>query len=219
MDISFDCDKCGKHLIIDEAAAGITIDCPNCGKPVYVPSLATQGATAPEIPPDQPTRVEVKSAKPKAPPVSPPKVSSAPIERRTSGSPLILVSKYKALRAIANFCQFMAIPSAIVQVLIAFLIFRFGMPYFGPVAVIWAVIIVIVGLFNIIALLAAAESIRVFIDIEENTRAVKQMMEHEFRIKYHAPSPTTEASRVSAEIPNQSPQSSSQVRFGGTTSG
>ena len=55
MDISFDCGKCGKHLVIDEAAAGITIDCPQCGKPVFAPSNATPR------PSDPPTRVEVKA--------------------------------------------------------------------------------------------------------------------------------------------------------------
>lgn len=52
MDITFNCSNCGKHLVVDEAAAGITIDCPGCGKPVYVPSTPAQGA---------PMRVEVKS--------------------------------------------------------------------------------------------------------------------------------------------------------------
>jgi hypothetical protein len=53
MDISFDCDSCGKHLVVDQAGAGITIDCPGCGKPVYVPSTASQSS---------PIRVELKSA-------------------------------------------------------------------------------------------------------------------------------------------------------------
>jgi hypothetical protein len=59
MDISFDCDKCGKHLLVDEAGAGITIECPGCGKPVYVPSPSSQNQSAP------PTRVEVKPTSPK----------------------------------------------------------------------------------------------------------------------------------------------------------
>jgi predicted RNA-binding Zn-ribbon protein involved in translation (DUF1610 family) len=62
MDISFDCDSCGKHLVIDEAGAGITIDCPGCGKPVYVPSTGSQK------PSDPPTRVEVRSAAPRTTP-------------------------------------------------------------------------------------------------------------------------------------------------------
>lgn len=211
MDITFNCDKCGQQLVIDAAGAGVTIDCPGCGKPVYVPSPASQN------PSDQPTRVEVKSATSKAPPVSTPKASSSG-QRRTSGS-LILVSKYKALRAIANFCQFVAVPVAILHVLVAFLVFRFYASLSGPLAFIQAGFIVVVGVFSMVALFGAAESIKVFIDIEENTRAVRQMMEYEFRGKYQTPSPTTEALRVSAERPNQSPQSSSQVRFGGTPLG
>lgn len=212
MDISFDCDKCGEHLVIDEAGAGITIDCPGCGKPVYVPSSASQN------PADPPVRVEVKSATSKAAPVSVPKASSSSRERRTVWSLPTLVTKYKALRAIANFCQFMAVPTAIIQVLFAFLVFRLGESVYGPVAAIPAIVIGVVGVFNIVVLLGAAESIRVFIDIEENTRATRQMMEHEFRVKYQTSSPPTEASRASTEMSNQSPQSSSQVRFGGASS-
>jgi hypothetical protein len=71
MDITFDCNKCGQHIAIDEAGAGITIDCPGCGKPVYVPSPATHKPSAP------PTRVEVRSVAPKAPPVLTPKAASS----------------------------------------------------------------------------------------------------------------------------------------------
>jgi DNA-directed RNA polymerase subunit RPC12/RpoP len=60
MDISFTCDKCGKHLVVDEAGAGITIDCPECGKPIYVPS------SPPPSRQDTPVRVEVKPATPKS---------------------------------------------------------------------------------------------------------------------------------------------------------
>lgn len=52
MDISFTCDKCGKNLAIDDAAAGITIDCPECGKAVYVPS---------SVPPPQPKEPTVRA--------------------------------------------------------------------------------------------------------------------------------------------------------------
>src|ERR1017187_2741557 len=108
MDISFDCEKCGKHLVIDEAGAGITIDCPECGKPIYIPSPASHK------PSDPPTRVEVKSAIPKAQPVSTPKASSSRGERRTDWPLPPLVTKYGTLRTIANFCQFMAVPTVII---------------------------------------------------------------------------------------------------------
>lgn len=70
MDIKFACDKCGRHLIVDRAAAGFTIDCPECGKPVCVPTPALVKPSAP------PTPVDVKSPKSKAPPVSAPKATS-----------------------------------------------------------------------------------------------------------------------------------------------
>ena len=31
MDITFDCDKCGQNIVIDEAGAGTVVDCPKCG--------------------------------------------------------------------------------------------------------------------------------------------------------------------------------------------
>lgn len=69
MDISFNCDKCGKNLVIDNAGAGITIDCPQCGKAVYVPSAAPSPK-----PKDPPARVEPKPlprAAVPAPPIAP----------------------------------------------------------------------------------------------------------------------------------------------------
>ena len=30
MDISFHCDKCDQHILIDEAAAGLNVQCPKC---------------------------------------------------------------------------------------------------------------------------------------------------------------------------------------------
>ncbi len=37
MDITFNCDKCGQSLTIDEAGAGQLVDCPKCGIPLEVP--------------------------------------------------------------------------------------------------------------------------------------------------------------------------------------
>ncbi len=213
MDIPFDCDTCGKHLVIDEAGAGITIDCPGCGKPVYVPSPGSQK------PSDPPARVEVKSATPKTASVSPPKVLSSSGERRTVWSPPSLVPKYSALRTIANFLQFIAVPTAIFHVLLAFPVFRFGARFFGPVAIIPAVVMCVFGVFSIVGLLGAAESIRVFTDIEENTRATRHMMEYELRGKYQTSSPSTKATTAGTSTTNQSTQAASQLRFGGTTSG
>ena len=210
MDISFDCDKCGEHLVIDNAGAGITIDCPGCGKPVYVPSPTSLN------PSDQPARVEAKPTTPKATPVTAPKMSSPSGERRTVWSPPTLVTKYRMLRTIANFCQFMAVPTAIIHVLVAFLIFRFMGSVIGPVAFIQAGFIVLAGVFSMVVLFAAAESIRVFIDIEENTRATRQMMEYELLAKYRTTSPSTKTSTVATPSTHQSAQAASRVRFDGT---
>lgn len=37
MDISFSCNKCGQHIVIDEAGAGQQFQCPNCGQSLTVP--------------------------------------------------------------------------------------------------------------------------------------------------------------------------------------
>lgn len=207
MDISFDCDTCGKHLVIDQAGAGITIDCPGCGKPAYVPSLSSHK------PPDPPARVEVKSATSKTVPTPPPKVSSSYGDRRAVWTLPPLVSKYGALRTIASFCQFMAVPIAVVHVFVAFLLFKMEAPLFWAMAVIQAVAIVVAGVFSMVVLFGAAESIRVFIDIEENTRATRQMMEYELRGKYQTSSRSTSASTTGTPTTDQSPSSASQVRF------
>src|ERR1043165_3091194 len=56
MDITFECDKCGQSLVVEEAGAGMTTDCPECGKPVYVPS-----ASRPRVPSPPEPRAPVKA--------------------------------------------------------------------------------------------------------------------------------------------------------------
>ncbi len=41
MDISFNCDKCGQHIVIDEAGAGMTAQCPKCQAELVVPLVTT----------------------------------------------------------------------------------------------------------------------------------------------------------------------------------
>jgi DNA-directed RNA polymerase subunit RPC12/RpoP len=36
MDISFNCDKCGQQIVIDEAGAGLQVECPKCGNSLQV---------------------------------------------------------------------------------------------------------------------------------------------------------------------------------------
>src|ERR1039458_246597 len=42
LDISFNCETCGRQLVIDEAGAGLLIDCPKCGRSLLVPGQAKQ---------------------------------------------------------------------------------------------------------------------------------------------------------------------------------
>lgn len=218
MDISFDCDKCGKHLVVDEAGAGITIDCPGCGKPVYVPHPTSRKPSAP------PARVQVKSTPTKTAPVSQPKaagISPSSGKRRTGWSPPTLVAKYGALRTIASICQFMAVPTGAVYVLAAILALKFytSLPdVYGPMAIIPVIAIGVVGVFSVIGLLAAAESIRVFIDIEENTRATRLLMEQDSRSKYEATSLSTGAPAAAVGTTSQPPKSYNQVHFPGPSS-
>ena len=48
MDVSFNCDKCGQQIVIDEAGAGTTVKCPKCAASVGVPSKTT-ALTQPEV--------------------------------------------------------------------------------------------------------------------------------------------------------------------------
>ncbi len=40
MDITFSCSKCGQHIAIDEAGAGLQVECPKCGQSLSVPMAA-----------------------------------------------------------------------------------------------------------------------------------------------------------------------------------
>ncbi|MEI8315339.1 MAG: DUF4041 domain-containing protein [Verrucomicrobiota bacterium] len=40
MDITFSCNKCGQHVVIDEAGAGMFVQCPKCGQSLAVPTVA-----------------------------------------------------------------------------------------------------------------------------------------------------------------------------------
>jgi len=70
MDIRFSCPKCGHHMVIDAAGAGMVVQCPECGADATVPKAApATGAPAekertvalkwtppPETPPPQPKK-------------------------------------------------------------------------------------------------------------------------------------------------------------------
>lgn len=60
MDITFNCEKCGQSLTIDEAGTGQLVVCPKCGKPIEVPhkSTSTNASTSSPLlsPPIQETK-------------------------------------------------------------------------------------------------------------------------------------------------------------------
>src|SRR4051794_1105067 len=45
-DITFACAHCGSALVVDAAAAGMTLDCSQCGKPTQVPAIAERETEA-----------------------------------------------------------------------------------------------------------------------------------------------------------------------------
>jgi hypothetical protein len=44
-DITFACSHCSSPLVVDAAAAGMTLPCQRCGKPTLVPSTTAIGST------------------------------------------------------------------------------------------------------------------------------------------------------------------------------
>ncbi|MGI9113517.1 MAG: hypothetical protein DLM52_11305 [Chthoniobacterales bacterium] len=54
-DIRFNCDVCKRPLIVDAAAAGMTLNCQHCGGPTIIPSVSSRVSTA-----DQLTDIERK---------------------------------------------------------------------------------------------------------------------------------------------------------------
>jgi hypothetical protein len=46
-DITFACSHCTSPLVVDAAAAGMTLPCQRCGKPTVVPSIPTIGSSRP----------------------------------------------------------------------------------------------------------------------------------------------------------------------------
>jgi DNA-directed RNA polymerase subunit M/transcription elongation factor TFIIS len=50
MDIEFDCNKCGQHIVIDEAAAALRAQCPKCAASITVPSKPSVDVKPPSPP-------------------------------------------------------------------------------------------------------------------------------------------------------------------------
>ena len=53
MDISFNCEKCGQNIVIDETGAGQLVDCPKCGRPLEVPRQITAPIVSVPPPPQR----------------------------------------------------------------------------------------------------------------------------------------------------------------------
>jgi hypothetical protein len=45
-DVFFQCEHCGSSLVVDTAAAGMTLKCQRCGEPTTVPSSFCHGSTS-----------------------------------------------------------------------------------------------------------------------------------------------------------------------------
>jgi DNA-directed RNA polymerase subunit RPC12/RpoP len=56
MDISFNCDKCGQHIVIDEAGAGMGFQCPKCGQSLTVPKATPKQEKIVSVPPVSDTK-------------------------------------------------------------------------------------------------------------------------------------------------------------------
>ena len=51
MDITFNCERCGQHITIDESGVGVVVQCPTCGHSLVVPSPPPQtGSITPPSP-------------------------------------------------------------------------------------------------------------------------------------------------------------------------
>lgn len=80
MDISFYCYKCGQHIVIDEAGAGVQIECPGCRIALTVPQVNSQPVKPPVLP------VAV-------PPVVSKSVRAAPVQmRRMWKTPIAVIA-------------------------------------------------------------------------------------------------------------------------------
>ena len=51
-DITFACSHCTSPLVVDAAAAGMSLPCQNCGKPTAVPAVPNVGASGPGAEPN-----------------------------------------------------------------------------------------------------------------------------------------------------------------------
>ena len=72
MDITFSCQACGQHLVIDAAGAGLVIECPKCGQDVSIPKLPEPQPSSTAPPAEQKERTVALKWTPPAPATRPP---------------------------------------------------------------------------------------------------------------------------------------------------
>jgi predicted RNA-binding Zn-ribbon protein involved in translation (DUF1610 family) len=72
MDISFHCTKCGQHIAIDEAGAGMKVDCPSCKQSLIVPRQSVPAVTSKALAQPQESRTTATPQRP------PPLIQSRP---------------------------------------------------------------------------------------------------------------------------------------------
>jgi|SRR6516162_3869201 hypothetical protein len=161
MSISATCPTCGQKGEVPESVQGLRVKCPTCGQPFKVPPAASTGQAADVTPP---------SASAEAPPPRP--ASSGEQLRSEEPAPATSIIpprpplKYPALRAIAAVNEALGL-FALVAGLAGMLLLFFGSTELNKNLFIslfgWTVLAPL-GFF------ASAQILRVFLDIEENTR-------------------------------------------------
>lgn len=83
-DILFECPSCGKSLVVDESAEGLTINCPQCRINVIVPPKPRPAAPPPPAP-AAPAKPAVAAEPAPGAPAKPPAVDVAGLQKRLSG--------------------------------------------------------------------------------------------------------------------------------------
>lgn len=172
------CVRCGTSLTSGEAQAPSSTQsanasessrrewiCPKCGEVVEEPldicwNCGTERATAP-------LRDALFAAEP---------VASANIDRNTvlAASPTIRSDRYPTLRLIAVFYRLLAALAGLGTAYLA--INTAGNHFLGAMQGPTLIGMLIAGIFVVISLLALAESVQLFLNIEENTRRTADLL-------------------------------------------
>jgi uncharacterized Zn finger protein (UPF0148 family) len=143
------CPKCGS-LITVIRTPGEIVTCPSCGALI---KTRQETESTPARPENGKPRVEKYVSRPYIPP-----------------------KKYAALRTIETVFRFFGWLAVVVALGLGFLLFIW-IRVLGPLAFVLAITVLFAGAFTLLVCLAIAESIIVTVDIEENTRGTKYLLE------------------------------------------